>query len=985
MRFNQRHSARRGAILPLVALLSVVLFGFVALAVDLGVMAVARNQAQNAADSAAVAAVRVINGDSSNNYDLAQAPIRGITAAVNNTMLTKAVTGDPNNISSANSTTFTSGNVKIELGSYAYYYSDDNPAPAQEGFVLDIPRKRDTDPWSAVRATITANGNKTSFAGIFGLSTFNTSAVSVAIHRPRDTVIIMDLSGSMRFQSLPGAPYFGTRTTSMNPETVYPQFGHYSDTTGAALYGNSSVSTGNGEMYDPSNISCASNSGPPIIADFYQNATGQAPGAGNAAFSRASDSYATTPGGDNGLKTSLDAGGSYAKTIQDFNNNSTNTNPKFEVQGYASVRAGFSGYTQGPGYWGKTFWIWPPAPAGASVQDPPASLTDTTYAWHNNQSNDWRQRFFVAVNTATSAPSWVSHNTILFDTGSGRLLKTPGTTTTVSETVNGTTNSVVYTYRINYAAILYWLKNVGTNPFPSTVQAGRIRYYTAIPDGSDTTLNNRWWTTSPGSLANNEQFWKSYIDFVLGFSGTGANSYTNSYGGNYYAQMIGNGAPYTWTGSTISVTQRPQPQGAPNDPDAPAYANTTINRVGGHFTGATSLTVNALSAAPTANRDYIVVNGDTANPYLIQSGSTTTTLNISPALVNNVGNSKTVSVYSPYMTYTDNPPRPKHHLWFGPMTWVDWLGNYNTNQFWWPGNVHEAQCWACKVGMQTAIADIKNNHPSDFLSLVYFSGPRYSANDTSGQHNAAKVALGRNYQQLTDSLWFPPSTVTGGVSEITPYDADMAEVPRAKGGTSPAMGFMLAYNQLSSSASSLRTYSTPQPTYRGLSGGLGRKGAQRLIVFETDGAPNTLAAASLQGSGSDAYYPIRVKTPTNMSSGTNVEWPSNSGSLDAQLYGVVQQITADVSASGFGTSRKPVYIHCLAYGSLYEPGNAGATQTAALARLQQIQAYGNTQGDAGTGLSDYKMIYGTPQQRIDKMRQAFTAIMQDGVQVSLIQ
>ena len=42
-----------------------------------------------------------------------------------------------------------------------------------------------------------------------------------------------DLSGSMRFQSLPARPYSGARTGSMNPESVFPQFGHYVDTAGA--------------------------------------------------------------------------------------------------------------------------------------------------------------------------------------------------------------------------------------------------------------------------------------------------------------------------------------------------------------------------------------------------------------------------------------------------------------------------------------------------------------------------------------------------------------------------------------------------------------------------------------------------------------------------------------------------------------------------------------------------------------------------------
>ena len=54
--------------------------------------------------------------------------------------------------------------------------------------------------------------------------------------------------------------------------------------------------------------------------------------------------------------------------------------------------------------------------------------------------------------------------------------------------------------------------------------------------------------------------------------------------------------------------------------------------------------------------------------------------------------------------------------------------------------------------------------------------------------------------------------------------------------------------------------------------------------------------------------------------------------------------------------------------------------------LQNIQAIGSTQASAGsTPLPAYKIITGTSDQRIDKLRQAFSTIMQDGVQISLIQ
>src|SRR5262249_13978236 len=151
------------------------------------------------------------------------------------------------------------------------------------------------------------------------------------------------------------------------------------------------------------------------------------------------------------------------------------------------------------------------------------------------------------------------------------------------------------------------------------------------------------------------------------------------------------------------------------------------------------------------------------------------------------------------------------------------------------------------------------------------------------------IPLGRQYQQLKDSLWFPPSTVVGSATEITPYDTDFDNVPRAKGGTAPGMGFMIAYNLLSSSHT-LRTYSQPEPQYRGFAGGLGRKGANRLVIFETDGVPNTRAFATFQSSSSDSYYPIRIKFPDTLSDGSN-EFPTGGTYASSEVYDVVDIMT----------------------------------------------------------------------------------------------
>jgi hypothetical protein len=338
-----------------------------------------------------------------------------------------------------------------------------------------------------------------------------------------------------------------------------------------------------------------------------------------------------------------------------------------------------------------------------------------------------------------------------------------------------------------------------------------------------------------------------------------------------------------------------------------------------------------------------------------------------------------------YLNYADNPHRPRHQFWYGPQSFIDYLGNYNTQRFWWPGNVHEAQSWACKVGIQTAIDDIKNNHPSDFIGMAFFSSPKYSRTG-AGQHNRAVVPLGRNYQQLKDSLWFPPTTVTGTAKEITPYDDDVDNVPRAKGGTGPQMGFMIDYNLFSSNVSTLRSYSQPQPLYRGNAGGLGRRGATRLIIFETDGAPNTRAYAALSGSGSSAYYPIRITYPEKLTDTANIEWPSSGSYSSTEVYNVVEQICKLESDSGYSTPRKKALVYALGYGSLFEPSNTSSAQTNALGFLQTVNFKGNTATTTSAAdFPDWQRIYGDNDTRINRMKNAFTTIMQADVQVSLLE
>src|ERR1022692_4254939 len=98
MRRQQKRSIRRGAIVPLVAISLVAVLGLVALAIDIGMVAVARTQAQNAADSAAMAGTRMFNQQA--GYNLTNVPVQAVTAAVANKIFSTKVVGDPANITS---------------------------------------------------------------------------------------------------------------------------------------------------------------------------------------------------------------------------------------------------------------------------------------------------------------------------------------------------------------------------------------------------------------------------------------------------------------------------------------------------------------------------------------------------------------------------------------------------------------------------------------------------------------------------------------------------------------------------------------------------------------------------------------------------------------------------------------------------------------------------------------------------------------------
>ena len=351
---------------------------------------------------------------------------------------------------------------------------------------------------------------------------------------------------------------------------------------------------------------------------------------------------------------------------------------------------------------------------------------------------------------------------------------------------------------------------------------------------------------------------------------------------------------------------------------------------------------------------------------------------------------------STYINYSDNPNRPLLRGWFGPLTMVDYLGNYNASdpsnnnspRLWWPGTVTEAPTYQTKLGIQAAIEDTFYNHPNDNVSLIFFSSPRDSASAT-GYYNHVPVPLSRNERLMINSLWFAPKVISTN-AEINLYNSsgvntgDIYTVPRANGGTCYSMGLMLAYNQFSSN-SALLNFTANAPT--GSAGGNGRNGASKMLVFETDGMVNTGASAPLVSStNGQGYYKVRMTDANNYSAG-GTEFPTNVNGVSfstgaSQSQAIAQQICNTQANGGYSTSNKPVTINCLAFGSLFEGSSGNATN--ALSNLAALEVIGNVQPAGATTLASNKIIVGNFSTRIANMQTAFRAIMQDGIHVTLI-
>ena len=953
MRIHVRTSARRGMILPYVAISMVALLGFIALAIDLGMVMVAKTQTQNAADAAAFAGARTLTGGANPNTSLATANGNAVAAA--NTVL---------------GTSVPAANVTMTHG--AYHYN-----PTTQTFSPQFPPVA-PDNYNLSQATIT-QGNSTFFAKIFQITSCNVTASSIAAHRPRDTTIVLDFSGSMNNESdlWNCETYQGSfEGTSNNTDPVYPQWGYY-NTTFSPLCSLQCTSTS--DLVGYCNITQSVSGCGAMVNDYYQNARGAAavqafgaattwPAVTNVPAVTLS---ATQPSGDQ-AQTSMkdptgqaytygqtianalsgDAPGSTAMTVSDLipkNYGSGTLAAPYDGSNLWGTAP--NGYTIGPNYWGMTFYAWPP--------DPKVEPSTST-------SHDWRQLYFLSSsgapwNNSLSIAGAYPNNNVLF-TGSG-IFNSPPTGN----------------YQINYKAILAWInancvqQSPGDgHPFPPVLRSSNQIFYSYIP--TDVPVSAYTWSNPNSQITDpSVRFWKEYIDFVVGVwqDPTGAiqipGTSTCSYGTDFTA-----GASSGGSGVSISGV------------DATVYLNglVKITNPGAGYTSVPTVTFSAptgsspVTATGTAT---ISVSAKTVTGITVTSLGSGYTLMPTITLSGGGGTNATATLQTfTFMNPADNPKRPRHRFWFGPMTMIQYMSD--TGIF--PGVTTDISMLPAKLGIQGALTDIQNNHPNDQVTMLMFSRPHYIGEPTEqGQFTYPVNSLSNNYTSMINSLWFPPNSST---SDVTPWDSNGLNTPHAHGdydsNTATSYGLMLAYNQFSSSS---------VLSSSGQGGGLGRKGAQRLVILETDGMANQASTVTFNNSVTSG------SNPTNNSyfniGGENASASSADPSQDAiNVATKICALTTDnTNGPGFATPTKSVVLHCIAFGALFEPDASGTQGTTAMTLLQNLSTIGGTGFPSSvTDTSSpyyYKICIGTLANRQAALQAAFTTIMDNGVAIIMVQ
>ncbi|MDB5311820.1 MAG: hypothetical protein JWO38_6022 [Gemmataceae bacterium] len=1027
-----RSASHPGTVLPTLGVCLIGLFAFVGLAVDLGVLALARTQSQNAADDAALVGVRNLNNKvGAIDTNRAAALTAAQNAAKSNPLL---------------NTNFVDAQIQtVRAGLYAYnstngYFSVSYPNSLAAG-----------QSWTAMNVQLAAT-QPTYFMRVMGVTSMPTGANATAVHRPRDVAVVLDFSVSMRFGSMSGwEPGNGNSNGEtrgyLNPDPRYPQFGHYArytryQTNSLPDYGpaggtqvanpqtfctQSTVANRpnplciqvpyvmqTGEVATPNNHTMDSPNGPPVVTGAQQTS---GPGWSGGFW------YDPANPAQNGVTPAnlKNAFLQWSPSITTAGNSTTYTPNQYDWSTYSATTAALPApdffkdqipTSGGVNYVGD---MWPNADGSKGGPFTETSGTRTAAATLAE---------FLGIGTFASGASppltgnagiaslsgilpvltrWDSYRNQTWETygydlkvptwkGASYLTVTPGNATTyVQQAASG---NLFQGYSMGP---MYWGKT----------------FFIWPPDPRfDPSLNPKTDLTSPDpARLSYTSSGKAMCDwrkrFFLKVSGGSTVAFSSS--DNINQLLFRNGVGYTLADGAENGTTV-----VPNYPAILAWlksgpqvfpSNLRAGRIL-YYTSIPSTVANASSNTDQRFwKDYIdfVLGQSNYDPKYNLAGveyapwPEGATVGVSQGTLSGVAGTANPGPPTPppppYMNYTDNPSRPRMDFWFGPATFLDFISSRSSGRKWWAGTVHEAQDWQLKAGINSALDDIRANHPNDQCGLAYFANFAFST---------VRCPMGQDYTSLKSALFYPGSLVSkikGGdtTTELLPYDSNFnstltGDLPNANGGTDPVTGLSLAYNLLSSGA----THSTLVPPWGtgSTAAATGRRGAAKIVIFETDGVPNAINSPYWS-----YYKQVNGTTGQNQSYFQN----DNSGTYNVTTSGplsgappwdaagnaaiqVAKQIVAPTTATnpGYSLPNAPARVFGLAYGDLfYYPT---ARKTFGLQFLYNLQVAGNTSAaDGSNTVPSYQIITGPYQTRIDNIRTAMQTIMQSGVQVALIE
>src|SRR5262249_44977355 len=121
--------------------------------------------------------------------------------------------------------------------------------------------------------------------------------------------------------------------------------------------------------------------------------------------------------------------------------------------------------------------------------------------------------------------------------------------------------------------------------------------------------------------------------------------------------------------------------------------------------------------------------------------------------------------------------------------------------------------------------------------------------------------------------------------------------------------------------------------------------------------------------------------------------PTGSSGPPNDAEKVAALLCSNLAQGGYSTANKPVLIHCIAFGSLFESAASSCTnaQSTALQLMHNLEVMGSVQVSGvannyySNSIAPYKQITGNYTTRLANLKIALQTIMQDGVQVTLIQ